>query len=274
MFRYFLSLIALSFFFVSATPAFAADYKGGEIHKNDYKWFQFNLLQSVDNKLPFGNRHDTFFELEFGGRSGLFEVYGFLDVLDILDTKESDLHKGDNLFFKFTPRLSLDALTRRDLSIGPVKEWYIATLINVGDRALFDQYIGIGADLEVPWFGKIVTKLMARQVRENFGADNEGKWDGYMYAMSWFKPIFEFTNKEFITYQGFLDYTFAADKISDETNRASSSVAWYNGFYWHSERYAAGYGLKYYKDMGLFRDGGIGGDTTGLGHYFVVTYKF
>lgn len=274
MFRYSLSLIVLSFCLVSTNLAQAADYKGGDIHKNDYKWFQFNLLQSVDNKLPFGNRHDTFFELEFGGRSGLFEVYGFLDILDVLDTKESDLHKGDNLFFKFTPRLSLDALTGYDLSVGPIKEWYIATLMNVGDRALYDQYIGLGADFEVPWFGKIVTKLMARQVRENFGAGNEGKWDGYMYAMSWFKPFIEFSNKRYIAYQGFLDYTFAADKISNDVDQASSSIAWYNGFYWHSERYAAGYGLKYYKDMGLFRDGGIGGDTTGLGHYFVLTYKF
>lgn len=274
MVRYFLSLVVLGLSLFITSQAMAADYKDGDIHKNDYKWFQFNLLQSVDNKLPFGNKHDTFFELEFGGRSGLFEVYGFLDVQDILDSKDSSLHKGDNLFFKFTPRMSLDALTGHDLAIGPFKEWYIASLINVGDRALFDKYIGLGADVEVPWFGKIVTKLMARYVRENFGAANEGKWDGYIWTATWFKPFHEFSNKSYVTYQGFIDYTFAADKLSDSKDRASSSVAWYNGLYWHSERYAAGYGLKYYKDMALLRDGGFGGNTTGLGHYFVVTYKF
>ena len=266
--------LILLLLFLLTGKALAADYTDGEIHKNDYKWFQFNILQSVDNKLPFGNKHDTFFEMEFGGRSGLFEVYGFLDVLDILNSEESSLHKNDNLFFKFSPRMSLDALLKRDFSIGPVKEWYIAAFLNVGDRALFDQYIGLGADLEVPWFGKIGTKLMARHVRENFGAANEGKMDGYLFNTTWFKPFYEFSNKSFVTYQGFLDYTFAADKISDDTNNASSSIAWYNGLYWHSDRYSVGYGLKYYKDMGLLRDGGVAGNTTGLGHYFVVTYKF
>lgn len=267
-------LTSVLFLFLLSAHSFAADYKDGDIHKNDYKWFQFNILQSVDNKLPYGNKHDTFFEMEFGGRSGLFELYGFVDVLDMLDTKESSLHKSDNLFLKFSPKMSLDALTGYDLSAGPVKEWFIATLFNVGDRALFDQYIGLGADLEVPWFGKVVTKLMARNVRENYGAKNEGKWDGYLFNTAWFKPFYEFSNKSFVTYQGFLDYTFAANEISNSTDNASSSIAWYNGLYWHSTRYSAGYGLKYYKDMGLLRDGGVAGNTTGLGHYFVVTYKF
>lgn len=274
MFRKFLSLLVLILCFTFIEKAHAADFKDGDIHKSDYKWFQFNILQSVDNKLPFGNKHDTFFEMEFGGRSGLFEVYGFLDVLDMLDSKDSSLHKQDNLFFKFSPKLSLDALTGHDLSVGPVKEWFIATLFNVGDRALFDEYIGLGADFEVPWFGKVVTKLMARHVRENYGEANEGKFDGYLFNTAWFKPFYTFTNKSFVTYQGFLDYTFAANKIDDDKDRSSSSIAWYNGLYWHSERYSAGYGLKYYKDMGLLRDGGIAGNTTGLGHYFVVTYKF
>lgn len=262
------------FLILLTANSFAADYTDGDIHKNDYKWFQFNILQSVDNKLPFGNKHDTFFEMEFGGRSGLFELYGFLDVLDMLNTKESSLHKSDNLFLKFAPKISLDALTGHDLSIGAIKEWFVATQFNVGDRALFEQYIGLGADLEVLWFGKVTTKLMARHVRENFGAANEGKMDGYMFNTAWFKPFYEFSNKSFVTYQGFIDYTFAADKISDDTNNASSSIAWYNGLYWHSARYSAGYGLKYYKDMGLLRDGGVAGNTTGLGHYFVISYKF
>jgi len=270
----YLSLVVLCLYLVVPNNLLGADYTDGNIHKNDYKWFQFNILQSVDNKLPFGNKHDTFFEMEFGGRSGLFELYGFFDVLDMFDSNDSSLHKRDNMFLKFSPKMSLDALTGFDLSTGPVKEWFVATLFNVGDRALFDQYIGLGADLEVPWFGKVVTKLMARHVRENFGASNEGKWDGYLFNTAWFKPFHEFSNKSFVTYQGFLDYTFAANKISDELGRSSSSVAWYNGLYWHSERYSAGYGLKYYKDMALLRDGGFGGNTTGLGHYFVVTYKF
>lgn len=267
-----LFLMGLSLLFYS-NIILGADYSD-DIHKSDYKWFQFNLIQSVDNKLPFDSKHDTFFELEFGGRSGIFEAYGFLDVLDIFDSSNSNLHKKDNMFFKFAPKLSLDAATGHDLAIGPITEWYIATQTNVGDRSLFEQFIGVGADVQVPWFGKVVPKLMARYVRENFGAANEGKFDGYLFSTTWFKPFYVFNNKSFVTYQGFFDYTFAANEISDSTDRASTSIAWYNGLYWYSERYSAGYGLKVYKDMSLLRDGGFGGNTSGLGHYFVVTYKF
>ena len=255
------------------TKSFSADYSDN-IHKNDYKWLQFNLLHSVDNKLPFNSQDDTFFEMEFGGRSGIFDIYGFLDVLDIFDSTKSDLHNRDNLFFKFAPKISLDAATGHDLSVGPITEWYIATQTNVGDRSLFEHFIGFGADVQAPWFGKVSPKLMARYVRENFDAANEGKFDGYLFSITWFKPFIEFNNKSNLTYQGFLDYTFAAYEISDDIDRTSSSMAWYNGLYWHSERYSAGYGLKIYKDMSLLKDGGIAGETSGPGHYFVLTYKF
>ncbi|WP_409477136.1 outer membrane protein OmpK [Pseudobdellovibrio sp. HCB154] len=273
MFKKTLSLIALTLCLIYSNRSFSADYSDN-IHKNDFKWFQFNLLHSVNNKLPFNNQNDTFFEMEFGGRSGILDIYGFLDVLDIFDTTKSDLHNKDNLFFKFAPKISLDAATGHDLSIGPITEWYIATQTNVGDRSLFEHFIGLGADVQVPWFGKVSPKLMARYVRENFGAANERKFDGYLLSITWFKPFYVIDDKSFVTYQGFFDYTFAADKISDDLDRTSSSLAWYNGLYWHSERYAAGYGLKIYKDMGLFKDGGIAGETSGVGHYFVLTYKF
>ncbi len=273
MFKKYLSLLTLIFCFFYSYKSFCADYSDN-IHKNDNKWFQFSLLQSVNNKLPFNSKNDTFFELEFGGRSRFFEVYGFLDVLDIFDSSKSDLHNKDNLFFKFAPKLSLDAVTGHDLSIGPITEWYIATQTNIGDRSLFEHFIGFGADVQAPWFGKLTPKIMARYVRENFGAANEGKFDGYLLSTSWFKPFYVAADKSYITYQGFFDYTFAANKISDDMNRTSSSIAWYNGLYWHSELYSAGYGMKVYKDMGLLKDGGFGGDTSGVGHYFVVTYKF
>ncbi len=115
---------------------------------------------------------------------------------------------------------------------------------------------------------------MARYVRENFGAENERKWDGYILSTNWFKPFYFFPNNSFISYQGYLDYKFGANEIADSTDRSDTSVEWFNGLYWHSNRYAVGYGLKYYKDMALLKDGGFAGETSGFGHYFSVTYKF
>lgn len=270
------TLIAAGLLAAAATPAFAADYSG-DIHKNDYKWMQFNVMQSVDARIPFNNQNTTYFEMEFGGRSGLFDLYGYVDVFDLLDRTHDDRHNGDNMFIKFAPRMSLDALTGADLSFGPVKELYIATVTNVGDKGLFEHYIGLGSDVEVPWFGKVGFNTYARYVRENYGAENERKWDGYMVSTNWFKPFYTFSNGSFISYQGYLDYKFGADKIADNGFNASNSLEWFNGIYWHSDRYSVGYGLKVFNNMALIRDNESNNpmtDTSGIGHYFAATYKF
>jgi len=245
-----------------------------DIHKEDFRWLQFNIYKGTNNKLPFGKQKDTFFEMEFGGRSGILDIYGFVDVFDALDTRESDNHNGDNLFIKVAPRFSLDAMTGENLAVGPFNEWYISTLVLVADRALFQEFLGIGTNVEIPWLGKTGVNLMARYVRENYGADNESTWDGYLLATNWFKPFYTFANSNTLTYQGYFEYTFGANKISDSTDRSDNSIEWYNGFYWHSQRYAAGYALKYYKDMALLKNKGFAGETSGIGHYMILTYKF
>lgn len=252
----------------------AAEIAEGDIHKNDYKWFQINLMRSIDNKIPFGNQQDTYFEMEFGGRSGVLDLYGYLDVFDVFDSANSDRHNGDNFFVKLSPRFSLDVATGKSLAVGPVKEWYVATLFNIGDGALFEEYIGVGSDIEIPWLGKTGVNLMARYVRENYTAANERKWDGYNFSTNWFKPFYFFADNSFMTYQGYLEYKFGANEIADGVNRSDSSFEWFNGLYWHSSRYAAGYGVKLYKDMALLKDGGFAGETSGIGHYLALTYKF
>lgn len=283
----FLGLAALLAAF--STTAMAADYTDGDIHKNDYKWFQFNIMQSRNQKLPGKKQNDTYLEMEFGGRSGIVDLYGYWDVFDILDSSASDYHEGngsdggtaDNFFLKFNPRFSIDGMTGKDLSIGPVKEWYVATLMEVGDSQLWTNFIGIGSDIEVPWFGKVGLNAYARFVKENFGDDNtEGEWDGYRISTNWFKPFYFFENGSFMSYQGYVDYDFGMDKLARNTGRTNNSLQWFNGIYWHSDRYAVGYGLKFYNNMAGFKDGdqtpfSPGDETTsGVGHYFAVTYKF
>ncbi len=240
----------------------------------DSKWFQFNLMRSEEAKIPYGAQDDNYLEMEFGGRSGALDLYGYVDIFDIFDQKKDDRHDGDNMFIKLNPRLSLNTLFDKDLSFGPVQEIYVAALANIGDRSLFESYYGLGSDVSVPWFGKMGLNLYARHVRENYGAKNEGKFDGYMASTNWFKPIFEFQNSTFVSYQGYLDYKFAANEISDDGTHSSSSMEWFHGFYFHTKSYAAGYGLKYFYNMALVKDGSAGGETSGFGHYFALTYKF
>lgn len=274
------TLIAAGLLAAAATPAFAADYSG-DIHKNDYKWMQFNVMHTIDQR-PFTTAdedyNDTYLEMEFGGRSGIFDLYGYVDVFDIFDTKHSDKHGGQNLFMKFAPRMSLDALTGKDLSFGPVQELYVASVNSMADGQMENQ-IGLGADVMVPWFGKMSMNLYARYSNENqFFEEEENSWNGYQFSMNWFKPFHTFGNGSFMAYQGYLDYQFDLD-THNRTDRTSDNLGTFHGIYWHSDRYAVGYGLKYFMDAYGTKDdsasfNGSPWKSSGFSHYFAVTYKF
>ncbi|MFL9626998.1 nucleoside-specific channel-forming Tsx family protein [Aeromonas jandaei] len=268
------TLIAAGLMAAAATPAFAADYSG-DIHKNDFKWMQFNVMHTIDQRPIFtadGSYNDTYFEMEFGGRSGMFDLYGYVDVFDIMDTKHSDKHDKQNIFMKFAPRLSLDALTGKDLSVGPIQEWYVASLNHVADGQM-ENLIGLGTDVMVPWFGKVPMNLYARYSNENSNfKKEESSWNGYQFSMNWFKPFYTFSNGSFISYQGYLDYTFDMDTY-DQADRASSGLGFLNGIHWHSDRFAVGYDLKYFHEIYGIQNNDQS-RSTGFGHYFSVSYKF
>ncbi|WP_279631309.1 outer membrane protein OmpK, partial [Vibrio fluvialis] len=76
------SLLALSLLAATSAPVLAADYSDGDIHKNDYKWMQFNLMGAFDEKGVSESSHD-YMEMEFGGRSGIFDLYGYVDVFNL-----------------------------------------------------------------------------------------------------------------------------------------------------------------------------------------------
>ncbi|KHT64066.1 membrane protein [Photobacterium gaetbulicola] len=267
------SLVALSVLAASAATAVnAADYSD-DIHKNDYSWSQFNLMMAVD-ELPGKSTHD-YLEMEFGGRSGIFDLYGYVDVFNLTGDSSSDKADDDaKIFMKFAPRMSLDALTGKDLSFGPVQELYVATELTwdgvttnaeKGTFGVNNYKVGLGSDVMVPWLGKIGLNLYGTYDM------NQKDWNGYQISTNWFKPFYFLDNGTFISYQGYIDYQFG---MKDEYSEASNGGAMFNGIYWHSDRYSVGYGLKAYKDVYGLKDGSFAGKTTGVGHYFSIGYKF
>lgn len=263
------TLLALSL--VAATaPVLAADYTDGEIHKNDYKWMQANLMYASE-ELPGESSHD-YLEMEFGGRSGIFDLYGYVDVFNLSSDPDSDKAEANSkIFIKFAPRMSLDALTGKDLSFGPVQELYIASEIDwdgatvkADSFAVNQQKIGLGSDVMVPWLGKVGLNAYATY------DSNKKDWNGYQISTNWFKPFLKFDNGSFIAYQGYIDYQFG---MKDEYSTASSGGVMFNGIYWHSDRFAAGYGLKAFSDVYGIKDSD-GFKSTGFSHYVSVTYKF
>ncbi|MDE1331022.1 outer membrane protein OmpK [Vibrio aestuarianus] len=260
------SLLALGLMAATSAPVMAADYSDGDIHKNDYKWMQFNLMAAID-ELPGESSHD-YLEMEFGGRSGIFDLYGYVDVFNLLSNPSSDKDGAEKIFMKFAPRMSLDGLTGKDLSFGPVQELYISTLMEWGGNSgVNTQKIGLGSDVMVPWLGKIGLNLYGTY------DSNQKDWNGFQISTNWFKPFYFFENGSFISYQGYIDYQFGM-KDDIKQLQTSNGGAMFNGIYWHSDRFAVGYGLKGYKDVYGLKDGGLAGKTTGFGHYLAVTYKF
>lgn len=259
------SLLALGLVAATSAPVMAADYSDGDIHKNDYKWMQFNLMAAID-ELPGESSHD-YLEMEFGGRSGIFDLYGYVDIFNLLSNPSSDKEGAEKIFMKFAPRMSLDALTGKDLSFGPVQELYVSTLMEWGGNSgVNTQKVGLGSDVNVPWFGKVGLNLYGTY------DSNKKDWNGFQISTNWFKPFYFFENGSFISYQGYIDYQFGMETGKGYAT-SSDGGAMFNGIYWHSDRFAVGYGLKGYKDIYGIKDTD-GFKSTGFGHYLAVTYKF
>lgn len=266
------TLLPLALLATASVPAIAADYADGDIHKNDYKWMQFNLMGAID-ELPGESSHD-YLEMEFGGRSGIFDLYGYVDIFNLTTDSDSDKAGAAKSFMKFAPRVSLDGLTGKDLSFGAVEELYVATLFEwsgdaEGAYGVNNSKIGLGSDVTVPFLGKIGLNLYG------YYDNNEKDWNGYQISTNWFKPFYFFENGSFVSYQGYIDYQFGMD--DDAGNKfgttASAGGAMFNGIYWHSDRYAVGYGLKLYDNVYGIEDSSFL-KSSGAGHYVAVTYKF
>ena len=202
------SLLTLSLLAATSAPIFAADYSDGDIHKNDFKFLQFNLMGAFD-ELPGESSHD-YLEMEFGGRSGIFDLYGYVDVFNLLTDEGSDKADSDaKMFMKFAPRMSIDALTGKDLSFGPVEELFVASEMTWDGNnnlktgfAVNNQRIGLGSNVMVPWLGKVGLNLYGTY------DSNQKDWNGYQISTNWFKPFYFFENGSFISYQGYIDYQF------------------------------------------------------------------
>ncbi len=277
-----MKVIFLILSFVCST--WSIDYIEGDIHSIDYKWLNLNLYRGDGQRGGFRKFDDTYLEFEFGGRSGIIDFYGYSDFLDIGDDeKNSDQHNGDNSFSKFDLRFSFDAMLKKNLAWGAVKEWYFATTTTDADYGSFGglrvYWFGLGTDTLIPWLGLVGLNFQARYFAENYGANNEGNIDGYVLHMNWFKPFYFFKQSGFLAFQGYFDYEF--DSEIKGSQRSPTAFQSYLGFWYHLKNYAFGYGAKVYRNMSNYRNGeplSTGSSTlvnsSGIGHYLNVTYKF
>jgi nucleoside-specific channel-forming protein len=258
------TMLAASLLVLGSAPALSADYSDGDTHKNDHNWMQANLMYAVD-ELPGESSHD-YLELEFGGRAGILDYYGYADVFNITGSDSSDKADDEKIFIKFAPRVSLDGLFQTDLSIGPIQEVYAATLFNwSGNSNVNNSFWGLGSDVNVPWLGTVGLNVYGLYDL------NQRDWNGYQVSTNWFKPFYFFDNGSFFSYQGYIDYQVGMKEELGAT--ASHGGAMFNGLYWHTDHFSLGYGLKAYNNIYGIEDSSSF-KSTGVSHYFSATYKF
>lgn len=250
-------------------------------------WQALHLYKGIDQRGGPYAFDDTYMEFEFGGREDWLDYYGYIDFLDVLNDSDSDKHGKDNYFVDIEPRISLDYLFDKDFSYGRIQELYLAFDFYYNDTApgsdkgLKVVWMGLGSDVDLPWLGKSGVNFYTRFVEENFGASNEHSFDGYVAHINWFKPLHFFTNSRFLTFQGYLDYEFGSDLDNnsfEQTYRTSDSLQAYLGLWLHDKKWAVGYALKVYRNMTQWKDGqnfnNRQTDTTGVGQYINIAYKF
>ncbi|RBO78471.1 nucleoside-specific channel-forming protein Tsx [Marinomonas aquiplantarum] len=114
------------------------------------------------DELPGESSHD-YMEMEFGGRSGIVDLYGYLDIFNLGSIESSDKADSDKMFLKIAPRFSLDGITGKDLSFGGVQEVYVSTLFSLdgGEDGTNNSFFGLRADVNVPCLDKVGVNLYA-----------------------------------------------------------------------------------------------------------------
>ena len=248
---------------------------------SDYKFINMNLLYGLGMENPYLTKNDQYFELEFGGKSGALRLYGYFDVLNVFQNKTSDMKGLDNFFTEIKPKIAIDELFGKKFFLGnsnvSLQNIFVTTELKAGDSSLMYYYLGLGTDI-VTKLGNFSISLNSVYKAEDYGSVAQNKFDGYMLDTSWFLKLKTFKNGAYLAYQGYLTYSFGGNKIEKAYGRTSDELQNFNGIYYHFNKIAIGYGLKIYYNMGFIKDsyvvGGVKQETTGLGHFFDLTYKF
>lgn len=245
----------------------------------EYKPYNYNnvsigIFDSRNNPNAFGSStKDVLLELEGSHRYKLLDLYWMVDRNDIFENPDSDLHGDSSTFFtKIYPRISIDGLLKKDLSIGPINEWFISYLYkgtNGNNGRLDTHNIGLGVDIDYFNFDYFKVNLMKKYNNRNYFT-HEKQWDGSTLSIAYGIVIKQFTEDIKLTFAGWGDLDFGLNKEDRGKNAKSYTYSWSNN-------------LKLsYKNVSLVYTYQINDNFTGRNQYssdknnqsFGMTYSF
>lgn len=189
-------ILAVFSVFILPTCCLGADYTDGKLRKNDFKFMNLTLFANLKTET---DNNNSYFEFEGGGRSGVLDLYYFVDI----NGSFNDRRNGD-FFMKLKPRLSLDAMFKKDYSNKVIKELFFSMYYKGGNN-WNQQRFGFGAKLNFPGASNFDVNFY-----RNFESQI-GNPDGYVFTTSWAFPIREYKNGQKFSYTAWSDWDFDQD---------------------------------------------------------------
>lgn len=120
-------------------------------------------------------------------------MYMFVDIMN----GEKLNGTKTELYSEISPRLSIDKLSGTNLSVGFIKEFFLATQLNAGNNYI--AYLGgFGVDLDIPWF--VYFSLNAYYKYETIHNVEKN-------TMLQITPAYKTVSWYNFHFEGFLDYT-------------------------------------------------------------------
>ncbi|HET7314909.1 nucleoside-specific channel-forming protein Tsx [Salinisphaera sp.] len=260
-------------------------------------WFHQHVSLIGSAGIRFGPTHvdDIYLEYEFAGTKGPFDLYGYVDVHKILgignDNDTGFWDDGSPLFTELEPRMSFNRLLGKDLSIGPIKEWFLATdyILDVGNGRDSRQnvlYFGPGVSFDTHSRVNFELNFFFRRQFADYGAPNSFSWDGYRIQPNVSIPITTLTtwgHEGHLTYVGFANYDFGSD-LGDEAGptRTNHALVETNVLILSYTRLRYFFAARYFHNGGQWNDGAVVNfpngprrlDQNGWGYYLAVGWKF
>ena len=125
-----------------------------------------------------------------------FRTFSYGDLymfVDLMDGEKFDSSKHE-VYTEIAPRFSLSKLSKKDLSLSFIRDFYIATQINEGYD--YRAYLGgLGMDLNIPGFNFFSLNIY-------YKSDNINKDDTYQIT-----PAYQTRSLYKLHFEGFLDLT-------------------------------------------------------------------
>lgn len=240
---------------------------------------EMSIIKSNGNPNGWGpDEKDTFLELQGTTRYKLLDLYWFVDRSNIFnDSNLSDKKNVDKnyIYGEFNPRISLDGLFNKDLSIGIANEWFLAYNFDYDSakgNGIKRHYVGLGNYLSIPKFDYFKTNIYARYITENYGR-TENQWDGYMFNASYGAPIYKFENGMKFAFSGWLDYIFGAKTYDGYNKQSSDSLQWQNQIrFFFNENLSVSYTYQINNHFAEVNQNTSNHNNHGFGIHYSITF--